>query len=61
MQPGHQGGKRMTKRVTIKDIAKECGVSITTVSRILNKKPGCCTPETEKRVMEAVELSLIHI
>ncbi|RHV86696.1 LacI family transcriptional regulator [Lachnospiraceae bacterium OF09-33XD] len=28
----------MGKRVTIKDIAEECHVSITTVSRILNNK-----------------------
>ena len=37
----------MGKRVTIKDIAEECQVSITTVSRILNNKKGYCTAETE--------------
>lgn len=42
------------KRVTIKDIAKACGVSTTTVSRVLNNKVGCCSPETEKRILEAV-------
>lgn len=50
----------MNKRVTIKDIARESGVSITTVSRILNKKDRCCTPETERRVMEAVEKAHYH-
>lgn len=45
----------MAKRVTIKDIAEECQVSITTVSRILNNKKGYCTEETERKVLEAVE------
>ena len=46
--------ENILKRVTIKDIAKECGVSTTTVSRVLNNKVGCCSPETEKRILEAV-------
>lgn len=50
----------MSKRVTIKDIAKECQVSITTVSRILNNKKGYCTEETEKKVLEAVERANYH-
>lgn len=45
----------MGKRITIKDIAEECHVSITTVSRILNNKKGYCTPETEEKVLKAVE------
>jgi len=45
----------MEKRITIKDIAEECSVSITTVSRILNNKKGYCTPETEEKVLKAVE------
>lgn len=50
----------MTKRVTIKDIAKECGVSITTVSRVLNNKEGSYTAETRQRIIEVVEKSNYH-
>ena len=46
----------MEKRemATIKEIARECGVSVATVSNILNHKPGA-SDETRKRVMEKVK------
>ncbi len=40
--------------VTIKDIAKHAGVSISTVSRVMNKKPDVNT-ETEQRVRDAIK------
>lgn len=43
----------MSKTVTINDVARTAGVSITTVSRILNNKPDV-SPETRKRVLEAI-------
>jgi LacI family transcriptional regulator len=39
---------------TIRDVAKRAGVSIATVSRVLNGT-GRCTPDTAYRVMRAVE------
>ncbi len=39
---------------TIKEIAKECNVSVATVSNILNHKPGA-SEETRKRVMDKVK------
>ena len=38
---------------TIKDVAKSAGVSIATVSRVLNKK-GAVSPEAEKAVNRAM-------
>ena len=40
--------------VTIKEIAKECNVSIATVSNILNGKPNA-SEETRKKVLETVK------
>ena len=40
--------------VTIKDVAQRAGVSISTVSRVLNDK-GIVTPEKERRVFTAAE------
>lgn len=40
--------------MTIYDIAKEVGVSASTVSRVINERPGI-KPETRQRVMEALE------
>jgi len=52
----------MVKRVTIKDVAKEAGVSIALVSMVLNSniapdgKPDCnVRKETAKRILKAVE------
>lgn len=39
---------------TIRDVAKEAGVSVATVSRVINEK-GYVTKETEKRVLLAIE------
>lgn len=39
---------------TIREIAKACGVSITTVSNILHDKPGA-SEETKKAVLETIE------
>lgn len=40
--------------MTIKDIAKACGVSISTVSRVLNNRPDV-SPEVRRHVMAVVE------
>ena len=43
------------KRVSIRDMAREAGVSATTVSYVLNRNPGeTISAETTQRVPEAV-------
>jgi len=44
----------MVKRVTISEVAKEAGVSVSTVSRILNNHPNV-TPELRNRVQDAIK------
>ena len=45
-------GSIIDTRVTIKDVAREAGVSIATVSRVLNKK-GIVTDEMQQKVLDA--------
>src|SRR5437870_13724036 len=40
--------------LTLKDIAREAGVSLATVDRVLHNRPGV-RPDTVRRVKEAVE------
>lgn len=40
---------------TIKDIAKRAGVSITTVSRVLNRKEEGMSEQTRKKVLQVIE------
>jgi DNA-binding LacI/PurR family transcriptional regulator len=40
---------------TIKDVAREAGVSVATVSYVLNNKPAGVSEQTRLRVLEAVE------
>ncbi|WP_342599397.1 LacI family DNA-binding transcriptional regulator [Psychrobacillus sp. FSL H8-0483] len=42
-------------KLTIKDIAREAGVSITTVSRVLNKKEEGMSQETREKVLRVME------
>ena len=45
----------MAKRSTLKDVARLAGVTPTTVSYVINDKPGqTITPETRERVLRAV-------
>ena len=44
----------ISKKVTIQQIADEAGVSIATVSRILNRSSNV-NPDTRKRVMDAMK------
>jgi LacI family transcriptional regulator len=44
----------MTGRVTMSDVAREAGVSLMTVSRVVNNK-GEVSPTTRQRVLEIVE------
>ena len=41
--------------VTIKEIAEKCGVSITTVSRVLNNKGDSISDQTKERIFRVVE------
>ena len=43
----------MNGNISIKDISKQAGVSIATVSRVINKN-GRYSKETEKRVMDII-------
>ncbi len=40
---------------TIKDIARECGVSANTVSSVINNKPGQVSTKTRTRVLSAIQ------
>ena len=41
----------MKKKITIRDLAKEAGVSVTTVSQILNNKGDRFSTATQERVL----------
>ena len=43
----------MMGELTIKDIAKECGVGVSTVSRAINNHPDI-NPETRKKIMDTI-------
>ncbi|MCP4026608.1 MAG: LacI family transcriptional regulator, partial [Sphingomonas sp.] len=45
---------RRRQAVTIKHVAADTGVSLQTVSRVINKEPGV-RPETAARVQEAID------
>ena len=40
--------------ITIKDIARECGVGVSTVSRALNNHPDI-NPETKEKILEVIK------
>jgi DNA-binding LacI/PurR family transcriptional regulator len=42
------------KRLTINEVAREAGVSIKTVSRVINSRPDVA-PDTRKRVLEVID------
>lgn len=46
--------ERLTLTVTIYDVAREAGVSMATVSRVVNNNPNV-KPQTRKKVFEAIE------
>lgn len=53
-------GVTMAKRVSIKDVAVRAGVSVTTVSHVLNEVPGKrISEETRVRVRE--EIGRAHV
>ena len=48
-------GKELTGAVNITDVAQRAGVSISTVSRVLNNSDYPIRPETRQKVLEAIE------
>jgi LacI family transcriptional regulator len=49
-------GQDITAPLTLKDIARQAGVSLATVDRVLHNRPGV-RPDTVRRVKEAMERS----
>jgi LacI family transcriptional regulator len=49
-----RGGESSESGVTIRDVARKAGVSVATVSRVVNGL-GSVRPETRRRVVEAIE------
>ena len=47
-------------RVTIKDVAQKTGLSVSTVSLVLNHKPHRISEETKQRVLEAAKEMNYH-
>lgn len=47
------------QKATIRDIARSCGVSLNTVSRVLNEKPGV-SAETRARILQVMEALDYH-
>ena len=45
----------MRRRSTIRDVAREAGVSVAVVSRVLNDGTGPVAPQTRARVVEVIE------
>jgi LacI family transcriptional regulator len=54
-----EGNLHRKKRVTIKRVAQEAGVSTQTVSRVINNRPDVA-PETRQRVQEVIEELSYH-
>ncbi|MCB1487142.1 MAG: LacI family DNA-binding transcriptional regulator [Bauldia sp.] len=50
---GHEGGKSLS-RTTLQDVARTAGVSLATVDRVLNRRPGVHA-DTAERVQRAIE------
>lgn len=56
MTESAEGEKSVRKQVSVRNVAREAGVSPATVSYILNDTPGLSfTPETRQRVLAAAE------
>ena len=56
MTESAEGEKSVRKQVSVRDVAREAGVSPATVSYILNDTPGLSfNPETRQRVLAAAE------
>ncbi len=51
---GHPSGARKVRRATMNDVARLAGVSIKTVSRVVNDEPGV-HPATAERVLAAID------
>jgi LacI family transcriptional regulator len=49
-----RSGSTVVKRPTINDVADRAGVSIKTVSRVINREPNV-RPATLQRVTQAIE------
>ena len=47
------------KSISIKDIAKLAGVSIATVSRVINRN-GKVAPETEKKILQVMKKTTMY-